>query len=206
MGGFDSTAVTISALFYYLMHDFKYYRALQAEIRGAYSSSDAIDCNSLTRQPLLNATINETLRLVPAINGHGSHRKVVTDTVLEGVLVPKGTLVSADVYTLHRDPNCWAFPDQFRPERWLDQSNGPGTPFEKDQRGAWRPFLVGPRVCLGREMALQSLRLSVAKIVYMFDLTEHDPEFDWERDAGSRMFLTLPSFIPIFFFPAHLSD
>lgn len=186
MGGFDSTAVTITALFYYLMRDLKYYRDLQAEIRGAYSSVDSIDCNSLTRSPLLNASINEALRLVPAINGHGSHRKVVTDTILEGTRIPKGTLVSADPYTLHRDPKSWAFPDEFRPERWLEGSNGPGTPFEKDNRGAWRPFLVGPRVCLGREMALQSLRLSTAKIVYMFDLTLPDIDFDWDRDAGSH--------------------
>lgn len=186
MGGFDSTAVTISALFYYLLRNPQYYRDIQADMRRNYPSPDAIDCNSLSRQPLLSAMINETMRLVPAINGHGSHRKAATDTFLEGVRIPKGTLLSADVYTLQRDPSCWAFPSEFRPERWLDGSNGPGTPFANDNQGAWRPFLVGPRVCLGREMALQSLRLTVAKIVYLFDLAEVDHAFDWDRDAGSH--------------------
>lgn len=188
MGGYDSTHTTISGLFYYLLHQPDLYRKLQAQLHQEYPSTRDIDCNSLARQQLLNGCINEALRLVPAINGHGSHRVAARGTTVDGVFVPRGTLVSADCYTMQRDPASWALPGEFRPERW---SGGPGpgpgtTAYDKDARGMWRPFLVGPRVCIGREMALQSLRLAVARVVHAFDVTLVNTDFDWDRDAGSH--------------------
>lgn len=186
MGGYDSTSVTLSAYFHHMLKSPHYYKSLQTQLRETYASADDIDCNSLMRQPLLNACINEALRLVPAINGHGSHRMAARSTTVEGVFVPAGTLVSADPYSIHRRPDYWTFPNEFRPERWLSEYSGPGSPYEKDNKRAWLPFLVGPRVCIGREMALQTLRLAVAKIVYNFDLSLENAEFEWDRDAGSH--------------------
>ncbi|OLN95485.1 putative sterigmatocystin biosynthesis P450 monooxygenase stcF-like protein 3 [Colletotrichum chlorophyti] len=186
MGGYDSSYVTLSALFYHLLSKPDVYRRLQSSLRRDFASADDITCLAVLQQPLLNACINEALRLVPPINGHGSHRVAAKGTAIEGVWVPAGTLVSADIYTIQRDPKCWAFPDEYRPERWLDESNGPGTPFEKDVRTSWRPFALGPRACIGREMALQSIRLSLAKIVYMFDLSLANRDMVWDRDVGSH--------------------
>ncbi|PTD07100.1 Isotrichodermin C-15 hydroxylase [Fusarium culmorum] len=186
MGGYDSSAASLSAIFYHLLKEPQQYKRLQSELHHAYSSVNDITCNSLLSQPMLNACINESLRLVPPFNGHGSHRVTTSGTMIDGVWVPAGTLISADFYSLHRDPSCWAFPDEYRPERWLKEHQGPGTPFENDVRTAWRPFSLGPRVCVGREMALQSIRLAVAKIVHTFDMTLANRDFVWDRDAGSH--------------------
>ncbi|GKT46899.1 cytochrome P450 monooxygenase radP [Colletotrichum spaethianum] len=186
MGGYDSSYVTLSAVFYHLLSKPDAYKRLQSSLRRDFASVDDITCLAVLQQPLLDACINETLRLVPPINGHGSHRVAAQGTTIEGVWVPAGTLVSADFYTIHRDPKFWAFPDEYHPERWLEESNGPGTPFAKDVRNNWKPFSVGSRACIGREMALQSIRLSVAKIVYMFDLTLEDRDMVWDRDVGSH--------------------
>ncbi|KAH7258848.1 cytochrome P450 [Fusarium redolens] len=186
MGGYDSSATTLSAIFYHLLQDPQQYKRLQSELHRAYSSVSDITCSGLLSQRMLSACINETLRLVPPLNGHGSHRITTSGTMIDGVWVPAGTLISADFYSLHRDPSCWAFPDEYRPERWLEEHHGPGTPFEKDVRTAWRPFSLGPRVCIGREMALQSIRLAVAKILYTCDMTLVNRDFVWDRDAGSH--------------------
>jgi cytochrome P450 len=186
MGGYDSSYVTTSAIFYHILSKPKIYRDLQSSLRQEFASVDDITCLSVLQQPLLNACINEALRLVPPINGHGSHRVAVKGTTIEGVWVPAGTLVSADIYTIQRDPKCWAFPNEYHPERWLAEANGPGSPFAKDVRSSWRPFALGPRACIGREMALQSIRLSVAKIVYTFDLTLANSDMVWDRDVGSH--------------------
>lgn len=66
------------------------------------------------------------------------------------------------------------------PERWSD-------PKSKDRRNAYRPFLIGARACIGREMALQTLRLTIAKLVFKFDFERVNQEFDWERDASSSV-------------------
>ncbi|KAK6215662.1 hypothetical protein QIS74_08681 [Colletotrichum tabaci] len=186
MGGYDSSYVTLSAVFYHLLSKPEHYSRLQSTLRREFASADDITCIAVLQQPLLNACINEALRLVPPINGHGSHRVAAKGTAIEGIWVPAGTLVSADIYTIQRDPKCWAFADEYRPERWLDESNGPGTPFAKDVRTSWRPFALGPRACIGREMALQSIRLAVAKIVFLFDLTLENRDMVWDRDVGSH--------------------
>ncbi|KAG5818898.1 hypothetical protein H9Q74_001615 [Fusarium xylarioides] len=186
MGGYDSSATALSAIFYHLLWEPKHYKNLQSKLHSAFSSVDAITCNSLLSLPLLSACINESPRLVPPFNGHSSHRITTSGIMIDDVWVPAGTLISADFYSLHRDASCWAFPDEYRPERWLKENQGPGSPFEKDVRTAWRPFSLGPRVCIGREMALQSIRLAVAKILYTCDMTLANREFVWDRDAGSH--------------------
>ncbi|TLS21085.1 uncharacterized protein PpBr36_10627 [Pyricularia pennisetigena] len=62
------------------------YRRLQVSLRVCFPSQDDMTCLAVLQQPLLNVCINETLRLVPPINGHGSHRMAAYDTVVESRL------------------------------------------------------------------------------------------------------------------------
>ncbi|TID07058.1 Isotrichodermin C-15 hydroxylase [Colletotrichum higginsianum] len=183
MVGYDTSATTLSAVFYHVLRGPDHYRRIQKEVRGAYSSVSDITAQSVLRLSYLNACVQETLRLTPPINGRGSHR-ISPGATIDGLYVPKGVNVSADIWTIQRRPEYWALADKFRPDRWTD--NGPGTVFEHDVRTSYRPFLVGPRVCIGREMALQSIRLTVAKIAFVYDLEMANRDtFVWERDAGN---------------------
>ncbi|KAK1715094.1 cytochrome P450 3A19 [Colletotrichum lupini] len=183
MVGYDTSATTLSAVFYHVLRDPDHYQRVQGEVREAYSSISDITAQSVLRLPYSNACIQETLRLTPPINGRGSHR-ISPGAMIDGLYIPKGVNVSADIWTIQRKPEYWALADKFRPDRWLD--NGPGTIFEHDVRTSYRPFLVGPRVCIGREMALQSIRLTVAKVAFSFDLEMANKDtFVWERDAGN---------------------
>ncbi|KAL0769100.1 hypothetical protein CaCOL14_008408 [Colletotrichum acutatum] len=183
MVGYDTSATTLSAVFYHVLRDPNHYKRVQEEVREAYSSISEITAQSVLRLPYLNACIQETLRLTPPINGRGSHR-ISPGAMIDGLYVPKGVNVSADIWTIQRKPEYWVLADKFRPDRWLD--NGPGTVFEHDVRTSYRPFLIGPRVCIGREMALQSIRLTVAKVAFSFDLEMANKDtFVWERDAGN---------------------
>ncbi|KAF9873137.1 cytochrome P450 3A19 [Colletotrichum karsti] len=183
MVGYDTSATTLSALFYHVLREPDHYRKIQEEVRGTYSALGDISAQSVLRLPYLNACIQETLRLLPPINGRGSHR-ISPGAMIDGLYVPKGVNVSADIWTIQRRPDYWALADKFRPDRWID--NGPGTVFEHDVRTSYRPFLVGPRVCIGREMALQSIRLTAAKVAFAYDLDMANRDsFVWERDAGN---------------------
>ncbi|KAF6842698.1 sterigmatocystin biosynthesis P450 monooxygenase stcF-like protein 3 [Colletotrichum musicola] len=186
MGGYDSSAVTLSAAFYHLLTHPEHYKRLQTELRGAFSSTDEVASGNLLQLPVLNACLKETLRLVPPFNGHGSHRIAAKDVVVDDVKVPAGTLLSTDMYTMQRDPDCWAFPEEYRPERWLNEFNGAGTPFEKDVTSTWRPFALGHRGCIGREMAMHSLRMAIATIVHACDMKMVNTDFVWDRDAGNH--------------------
>lgn len=70
---------------------------------------------------------------------------------------------------MHRDPAYWADPDEFRPERWLQESP-PHVP-----EHAYIPFLSGPHTCLGSQWATMLVVLATASLAQGFRL---DPVTD----------------------------
>ncbi|KAL0933403.1 cytochrome P450 3A19 [Colletotrichum truncatum] len=120
MVGYDTSATTLSAVFYHLLREPNYYHKVQVEVRDTYSALSDISASSVLRLPYLNACIQETLRLLPPINGRGSHR-ISPGAMIDGLYVPKGVNVSADIWTIQRRPDYWALADKFRPDvttRW----------------------------------------------------------------------------------------
>ncbi|OLN89794.1 Isotrichodermin C-15 hydroxylase 20, partial [Colletotrichum chlorophyti] len=180
MVGYDTTATSLSAIIHNLLRHPSYLSALRDELHANYTSTSEMTATSLARLPLLNGCIQETLRLLPPANGKGTNRMSL-GTEIDGIYIPKGVNVSADMYTIQRSPLYWANPDSFCPERWF--ANGPGTPFENDNRSAHCPFLLGPRLCIGRAVAMQSMRLVLAKLVFSFEMQASDPSFRWEDDV-----------------------
>jgi cytochrome P450 len=63
-------------------------------------------------------------------------------------------------------------PESFVPERWLGHDE-----YKDDNRAVFQPFSVGPRNCLGKNLANAEMRLILAKMVY---------SLDWELAPGSR--------------------
>ena len=76
-------------------------------------------------------------------------------------------------YATSYDPANFARPEAFVPERWLPN---PPAEFANDNREAHAPFSLGPRNCIGRNLAYSEMRLIMAKIVWNFDF-----ELDKER-------------------------
>lgn len=68
--------------------------------------------------------VSEALRLYP-VSGR-IRRTSKKDAEINGMLIPKGTLVIIPVFTLHRDPKYWQEPEEFRPERYEDSERGNG--------------------------------------------------------------------------------
>jgi cytochrome P450 len=109
--------------------------------------------------PLLNRVIKESLRLFPPAPFTG--RLTVQPTELHGVALPAGTEVIVSPYCLHRDPELYADPLAFRPERWETLSR---TPFE------YAPFGAGPRTCIGAGFATLELTTVLAMLLQRFGL------------------------------------
>lgn len=169
------------------MRDRGLYQDLRKEVRQAFPEESAITGERLQRLPILNGCIRETLRLLPPATGKTSQR-VTPECSIGGIHVPAGTRVSSDIYSIHRSSRYFHDPSSYRPERWYD--NKEGTVYEHDNRLAWRPFSLGTRACIGRNMAQQSLRLIIARMVWNFDFELLDKQFVWEKDAGSSFIYT----------------
>ncbi|WQF90524.1 Putative cytochrome P450 [Colletotrichum destructivum] len=145
-----------------------------------------MDAISLGQLPMLNGCIQEALRLFPPANGKGTNR-TSPGVNIDGVYIPRGINVSADMYTIQRSPLYWTRPNAFCPERWFN--NGPGTEFANDIRSSHCPFLLGPRMCIGRAVALQSMRMVLAKIIHSFELQAAEM-YNWETDVSSSYLWT----------------
>ncbi|KAI9150205.1 putative cytochrome P450 [Paramyrothecium foliicola] len=184
MVGQDATVTCLSSTLYFLLRDPRHMANLQNELLQNFKSEGEINGLAIAGLPLLNGSINEAMRLLSPANGTGTHR-LSNGGYVDGVYVPAGTTVAVDQYTIQRSPKYWKDPEAYRPERWASAGK-PGSEFEHDQPSAYRPFLLGPRACLGRELALQVVRLVLARLVFGYDLRMvNKDQFVWERDCDS---------------------
>ncbi|RLN50948.1 hypothetical protein BBJ29_008940 [Phytophthora kernoviae] len=117
----------------------------------------------------LEATINEALRLFSPV---GLAQKLcVRDTVFsDGTFVPKGTNIALVYHAMARMPGVWG-PDaaSFVPERFIDPESGDLVKFSS---GKFSAFNTGPRVCVGRNLAMMEMKLVVACVVSRYHLDE----------------------------------
>ena len=111
---------------------------------------------------LLSASLKEAMRLYPPIAVLMS-RRTVAPLRLGDRLVPAGSILRFSVWELHRDPESHDEPERFRPERFLPGRSAP-------PRGAYVPFGVGPRICVGQHLALLQMRLVGATFLQKFRL------------------------------------
>ncbi|RBR18067.1 hypothetical protein FVER53590_04314 [Fusarium verticillioides] len=106
------------------------------------NSELAEECMGGIKLPYLQAVINKTLRRYPTIVAT-LPRTANNDTVIDGIPVPKGTIVGTLNFTMHRNEDAFPSPEDFIPERWL-AADGKET-----RKASWTPFSVGSRRCIG---------------------------------------------------------
>ena len=68
-------------------------------------------------------------------------------------------------YASNRLESNFHRPDEFLPQRWLGDAE-----FANDDRAVMQPSAVGPRNCIGRNLAYAEMRLVLAKVMFNFDL------------------------------------
>ena len=123
--------------------------------------------NDVKDLPLLNAVIKETFRLYPTII---STLPRVLDVPVAlpraGIVLPKGSVVGMQNYVHHRDADLFPQPDQFLPDRWLKVDFA-----TRDMNAALTPFSLGPRNCIGQNLARAELYLATSKIFKSLKLT-----------------------------------
>jgi len=73
----------------------------------------------------------------------------------------------------------------FCPERWLPESvREPGSPFYNDNRDAMQAFSVGPRNCIGKNLAYNEMRVILARVLWNFDLTLCRESNQWNKQKA----------------------
>jgi cytochrome P450 len=111
--------------------------------------------------PWTRAVVAETMRLYPPAWVVG--RRMLSEAQLGGWTVPTRSIVLASQWVTHRDPRWWPDPLAYRPQRWiaagLFDEAAPRQP-----RGAYFPFGMGRRVCVGESFAWTEAVLVLAAL------------------------------------------
>ncbi|KAK6144222.1 hypothetical protein DH2020_021042 [Rehmannia glutinosa] len=177
LAGRDTVASALTAFFWLLSENPAAIESIRDEsdrIIGARSEIASFD--QLREMCYLQAAVHETLRLFPPVQFDSKFCE--NDDVLpDGTFVARGTRVTYHPYAMGRMERIWG-PDcfEFRPERWLE--NGA---FKMENPFKYPVFQAGPRVCLGKEMAVMEMKIVALCVIRRFDirvdLSGQAPEF-----------------------------
>jgi len=92
-------------------------------------------------------------------------RRLVTDDVYQGMLMPAGSIVLANTWAMFHDESVYDDPFAFKPERFL--KNGQLDPKVKTPEAA---FGFGRRICPGRHLASNTMFLTIASVLAAFNI------------------------------------
>jgi cytochrome P450 len=129
--------------------------------REVSAISDDFRDADLEALPLLNATINETLRLYAAVPGSLPRVVPAQGATMCGHYLAPGTVVSTQAWTYHRDASLYPNPLDFDPSRYLNDPTGSSNN-PKGAKATNSAFGAGAYTCLGIHLAWMELRYGVA--------------------------------------------
>ncbi|OCH88847.1 cytochrome P450 monooxygenase CYP63 [Obba rivulosa] len=178
MAARDTTAGLLSFATYLLAMHPEVMQRLRHEVLDTCGASGHPPREALSALPYMSAVLSETLRLFPgAPMGIRTAREdvlVASPAHAAPLHIPRGARINWLTLPLHRRADLWGADAQaFRPERWLDPQLAARL---AERPSVYIPFLQGPRVCPGKEFALQEASYMLACLLQRFSRIELVPE------------------------------
>ncbi|KAH9781908.1 cytochrome p450 [Citrus sinensis] len=184
--GTDTSSMTVEWALAELINHPMVLQKAQQEIDQVVGRNRLVQESDFPRLPYIQAIIKESFRIhppIPLLN-----RRALEDCKIGNYIIPKGTLLFVNLWSMGRDPKIWKNPLEFQPERFFSQSNS-----EIDVRGLHYqllPFGTGRRGCPGLSLAMQELPTALASMIQCFDFKVTSP--DGVVDMSERPGLSSP--------------
>ncbi|GJZ90421.1 retrotransposon protein, putative, ty1-copia subclass [Tanacetum coccineum] len=164
VAGTDTTFASLVWSITELIRHPRVMKKLQQEVTEIAQRRSMISENDLEKMQYLKATIKETLRMYPPLPLLLPHEST-HDVKLMDYEIPSRTQIIVNAWAIGRDPTVWEEPEEFRPERFLNNSiDYNGLHYEL------LPFGSGRRGCPGIHFATVMFELALANVVYKFNL------------------------------------
>lgn len=167
VAGHETVASALTWTLYLLARHPSVQDRVAAELDDVLGPAGVPSWDDVPRLRLTRAVFDESLRLYPP--AWVITRTALEDDVVAGVDVPAGTLVIISPWLLHRREPTWTRPDRFDPTRFLpDGDRAPQTRRPSSSRPSvdYLPFGLGPRLCIGRELALVEGVMMLATVLH----------------------------------------
>ncbi|KAI1425886.1 cytochrome P450 [Xylaria sp. FL1777] len=174
LAGSETTATLLSGATFLLTTHLDILRKLENEVRSAFKSDEEITLTSVGNLSYMLACLNESLRQYPPVVAGLPRKSPKGGAMVDDRFIPEDTIVSVVQWAVNHDEHYWTEPQKFAPERWLNDPK-----YKHDQLDAMQSFSVGPRNCIGRNLAYAEMRLILAKLIYNFDISLADDSRNW---------------------------
>ncbi|CAN6713649.1 unnamed protein product [Malus baccata var. baccata] len=122
--------------------------------------------DGITKLKTMSMILNESLRLYPPVAGFS--RKVEREVRLGNVIVPANVGLVISNISFHHDRRIWGQDAQlFKPERFAEGV----AKATNNNIGAFVPFGIGPRSCVGLNFAINEAKIAVSMILQRYSFT-----------------------------------
>ncbi|KAI9345054.1 cytochrome P450 [Pilaira anomala] len=170
LAGHDTTANALSFAIHYLAENQDVQEKARQEaisILGDEPCDILPTLEDTKKMTYINQIMKETLRI------RGPVAKIVDriaaeDTVLSDTFIPKGTLLTVNIFDIQHSSTIWNDPDTFNPDRFAEdgernRSAGEGW--------SWLPFGNGARQCIGMNFSLNEQRVMLSMLLRKYTWT-----------------------------------
>lgn len=164
LAGYETTAIALTWTWYLLSQNAEAEARMHEEIDQVLNGR-LPGYDDLPRLRYTEMVMAESLRLYPPAWAMG--RLSLNGFQLGEYRLPAGTTVLASQYILHRDARFFPDPLRFDPERHTPEAKAART------KGAYFPFGMGPRQCIGEAFAWMEGVLVLATLAQRWKL-RHD--------------------------------
>lgn len=184
IAGSDSTAISLSNVFYYLLQNPRVYAKLMDEIdnadaAGLLASSadstgagDVVPFPAASKLPYLDAVINETFRMHPAVGLLLERVTPPQGATICGQYVPGGTVVGCNAWVLHQNKDVFGHDAEvYRPERWIESEGADPARLSKMRQSMFQ-FGAGSRTCVGKNISLMETYKVVPSFLRQFEVSD----------------------------------
>lgn len=163
IAGSQTTSITIDLALMMMVVKPEIQRSIHREIDANLTGS-TINFTERHKIPYVEAVLLEVQRFFHIVPLSGP-RRTLNDTSLGGYYIPKNTTVLMSLHSVHMDKEFWKDPEEFRPERFLDEN------MKISNTERLMPFGQGKRRCLGDSLARNAIFTFFVGILQKFTLT-----------------------------------
>ncbi|CAI9111862.1 OLC1v1012191C1 [Oldenlandia corymbosa var. corymbosa] len=197
--GTDTSSSTVEWAIAELIRNPKLLAQAQKELDDVVGLGRLVSEGDLARLPFLQAIIKETFRLHPS-TPLSLPRMAAESCEINGYFIPKGSTLLVNVWAIARDPEMWADPLEFRPERFLPGGEKPSVDIKGNDFEVI-PFGAGRRICAGMSMGLRVVQFLTATLIHAFDWDLPDGQTREKLDMEEAYGLTLQRASPLLVHP-----
>ncbi|ESO83981.1 hypothetical protein LOTGIDRAFT_108496, partial [Lottia gigantea] len=177
LAGYETTSTGLAFMSHVLAMNPSIQLRLQEEIDEKIGENE-IDYDSIQKLTFFDQVFDEVCRMYPTASLIVTRRASETK-IYNGITIPEGINIQANIWALHRDSSYWQQPSTFDPDRFSQRRRS------EIQGYTYLPFGAGPRACIGMRFAILETKITIVKVLRKFQIIKGD-NMKADLDVESR--------------------